>query len=500
MNYVFFKKKLISNIIKYWDIFFLGILAFATRFFNLQFPAKVIFDEAHFGLYATKYLSHQYYFDIHPPLGKLLLAIPAFFGKISQGFDWAPMSDYPADVNFLALRFLPALFGSLLVILIYFLVKEMGFSRRIAFISSFFVLFGNAFIIQSRFILLDIILVFFIFLSLYLFFVSKRFIFPARKWYVFNILCGVCLGAAFSIKWTGLAILGVVWFIIIFQDQLLSKSRKEILAKICLIFIFPFLICILFFAIHFYLLPLSCESNCGEVFESNTTKYAYVFRVYPSTTAFDHCTNPPEGNFFEKFAQENKLKLSDTLDNAGTHYYSSDWHTWPFMLRPIRYLLESNGDKSSHIYFFGNPLVWWFGLLGVLSYFYLIIRNYLSKFKLKLPENFYSRNLLILIFGYLVCLIPFATIPRFIFAYHYLPALIFSIILFAVVLDGVIEMVFGKMPKNKIFHNSRKANFIILMVLFSVFASFVYFSPLTYGFPLTEQQFDSRMWLDTWNY
>lgn len=500
MDYKYRKIEFVLIVKKYWDIIFLSVLAFATRFFNLSFPSKVIFDEAHFGLYASKYLSHQYYFDIHPPLGKLLLAIPAFFGKISQGFNWAPMSDYPCDFNFLALRFLPALFGSLLVVLIYFLVKEMGFSRRIAFISSFFVLFGNAFIVQSQFILLDIILIFFIFLSLYFFFVAKRFIFPSHKWYIFNILCGICLGAAFSIKLTGLTILGLVWFVVIFQDHLFLKQRKEILAKICLIFIFPFLIYFLIFALHFYLLPLNCESNCGEVFEERTTKYAYIFRTNPSATDFDYYTHSPKGNFFEKFLEENRLKLSDTLKNTGTHYYRSDWSTWPFMIRPIRYFLESGGDKSSHIYFFGNPLVWWFGLLGILSYFYLIIRNYLFQFKLKLPKNFYSRNLLILMSGYIICFIPFATIPRFIFAYHYLPALIFSIIIFSVVLDGIVTMIFGETPKNKIFHNSKKANLAFLLVLFAVFASFVYFSPLTYGFPLTEQQFESRMWLDTWNY
>ncbi|MCK4355215.1 phospholipid carrier-dependent glycosyltransferase [Candidatus Parcubacteria bacterium] len=496
----YLKIKFISKIVNYWDIIFLGILAFFTRFFYLSFPAKVIFDEAHFGLYASKYLSHQYYFDIHPPLGKLLLAIPAFFGKISQDFDWAPMSDYSSDFNFLALRFLPAFFGSLLVILIYFLVKEMGFSRRIAFISSFFVLFGNAFIVQSQFILLDIILVFFIFLSLYFFIVAKRFSFPSRKWYVFNILCGISLAAAFSIKWTGLAILALVWFFILFEDHLFLKQRKEILAKICLIFFLPLLTYFLFFSCHFYLLPLNCASDCGEVFESKTTRYAYIFRMDPSTTAFFHYTNPPQGNFLKKFIEENKLKLADTLDNKGTHYYRSDWFTWPFMLRPIRYFLENQNDKNSHIYFFGNPLVWWFGLLGILGYFYLIIRNYFFQFKLNLPENFYSRNLCILMFGYLICFIPFATIPRFIFAYHYLPSLIFSIIIFAVFLEGIMTMLFGKMPKTKVFCENKKANLALLLVLFAVFASFVYFSPLTYGFPLSEEQFQSRMWLDTWNY
>ena len=492
------KREIIAKIISYWDIIFLSVLAFATRFFNLSFPAKVIFDEAHFGLYASKYLSHQYYFDIHPPLGKLLLAIPAFFTKLNFNFNWASYSDYPNDVNFLALRFLPALLGSLLVILIYFLVKEMGFSRRIAFISSFFVLFGNAFIVQSQFILLDIILVFFIFLSLYFFFVAKKFVFPSREWYVFNILCALSLAAAFSIKWTGLGALGIVWFFVIFQDKLFSKSRKEILAKICLILISPLIIYFLIFALHFYLLPLSCESNRGEVL--NEFDDVVVFDENDSDVLHITYNESPQGSIFQKFITVNKWRLFSNISEANTHYYRSDWHTWPFMVRPINYFQKEQDNKVSFIYFFGNPLVWWFGILGILGSIYLVIRNYLYKFKMKLSQNFYSYSFIVLIFGYLIYFIPFATIQRFMFLYHYLPALVFSIILFAIFFEEIINILFGEQPKNKIFCNNKKANLALLLILFAVFLSFVYFSPLTYGFPLTEQQFDSRMWLDTWSY
>jgi dolichyl-phosphate-mannose-protein mannosyltransferase len=492
------KNKVISKITNSWDIIFLGVLAFITRFLHLSFPAKVVFDEAHFGLYASKYLSHQYYFDIHPPLGKLLLAIPAFFTKINLNFNWNSYSDYPSDVNFLALRFIPALFGSLLVILIYFLVKEMGFSRRIAFISSFFVLFGNAFIVQSQFILLDIILVFFIFLSVYVFFVSKRFIFPSRGWYLANILCGLCLAAAFSIKWTGLGAFGIVWFFIIFQDHLFSQSKREILAKICLIFIFPFLIYFLIFACHFYFLPLNCASNCGQVLEESDD--TIISNKSGSNLLYITYNKSPQGNIFQKFVKSNKWRLFSNLSEKAVHYYQSDWFTWPFMIRPIGYFLENQNDKNSHIYFLGNPLVWWFGLLGILGSFYLIIRNYLYKFKMKLSENFYSYSFLLLICGCLIYFIPFATIQRLMFLYHYLPALIFSIIIFAIFLEEIITMLFGKMPENRVFCENKKANLALLLVLFAVFASFVYFSPLTYGFPLSEEQFQSRMWLDTWNY
>ena len=48
------------------------------------------------------------------------------------------------------------------------------------------------------------------------------------------------------------------------------------------------------------------------------------------------------------------------------------------MIKPdlILYFTENYNNKTSFIYFLGNPMVWWLGFLGVLGFFYLIIRNF----------------------------------------------------------------------------------------------------------------------------
>ena len=52
----------------------LTLLALATRFYNLAHPAEIVFDEQHFGKFISAYLTGEYFFDIHPPLGKLMIA------------------------------------------------------------------------------------------------------------------------------------------------------------------------------------------------------------------------------------------------------------------------------------------------------------------------------------------------------------------------------------------------------------------------------------------
>jgi len=479
----------VRNLLKHSDLIFLSVLSFFTRFWRLSYPPNVVFDETYFGLFATKYFSHQYYFDIHPPLGKLILALSGFLNGIRPGFDFK-LGDAYGDFHFLALRALPAFLGSCLVLIIYLLVKEMGFSRRAAFLSAFLLLFDNALLVQSRFILLDVILLFFIFLPFYLFLLAKRFSPLSFKWYFLNILTGLCLGAAISIKWTGFGILGAVWFIGVFKDNIFSSFKKENLIKIGLLFIAPFLIYFSIFALHFYLLSSVCTKDCGAVLGRGS--------IEESDVAFYN--TPPTGNLIVKFLRTNGTMLASNISFRRPFYAQSDWFSWPFMIRPIPYFTETQADNISRIYFFGNPFVWWLGMIGVLGYFYLMARNYLSKFKFKLPQSFYSPGCEFLILGYLVYLIPFASIQRFMLMYHYLPALVFSVIIFSVFFEGLLKMIFKFGADDKFLFPNKKANLIFFSILFLVLASFLFFSPLTYGFPLNNNEFKARMWFDIWNF
>lgn len=57
----------------------LTIASFSSRFYKICEPDVVSWDETHFGKFASFYLKNENYFDVHPPLGKMMLA---GFGRI----------------------------------------------------------------------------------------------------------------------------------------------------------------------------------------------------------------------------------------------------------------------------------------------------------------------------------------------------------------------------------------------------------------------------------
>jgi dolichyl-phosphate-mannose--protein O-mannosyl transferase len=466
--------------LKRLPIYFLTLVSFLGRFWQIYFPPKVVFDETYFSLFAHKYLFHQYYFDIHPPLGKLFFALLLFlFGK-KTFFDFKMDSFYP-NLNYLILRSFVAFLGALLPILVFFLVKKTGFSERAAFLAAFLIVFDNALLVQSRFVLMDIILLFFIFLSLIFFILQKEKKPFSFSWYFYNLILGFLLGFTISIKFTGFGALAIIFIWEVLEEKLFQKPKKEIFFKIFFFFFLPLFIYFFISYIHLELLTNVCFSNCGWIFDEIWTKRISELSPEKREEVIKIIRFPPFGNKIFRVFLLSYYSLS-TNTSLIDWRFSSKWYTWPFLIRPILYFQEKVDQRMRFIFLLGNPIVWWFSFLGTISFLYFILREYIIK---KKPFVFQNENFRLFFLGYFVYLFPFAAIPRFTAIYHYFPSLVFSIILFSIFFDFALQ----KIPKIKP---------LFFVLLFFVILGFLYFLPFSYGFLMNFSQFKARIWLPTW--
>jgi len=426
-------------------IFILLGISLVTHFSFFGHPNQIVFDEVHFGKFISGYYTHEYYFDIHPPLGKLIIAGFAKIFDFKPEFSFAEIGEQFPDNKYLALRFLPSLAGALLPLVIFLLALQLKFKPQTAFIAGFLVAIENALIVQSHYILMDGFLLLFGFLTLLSYF---------RRKFLWMAIFG---GLAISIKWTGLTFLALPFLIELFY--LFKENNLRAMLKLPVYFLLiPSVLYFSVFAVHFSLLT---KPGSGDAFMS---------------PGFHN------ENVFKKFVELNfeMYRANQTL--TATHPYGSQWYSWPFMARPIFYWVS--GD--SRIYLLGNPIIWWGSTVAMLYLLIQFIYHVTCSIRNKKWFMLHDSCYMILIGGYLLNLLPFVGIKRVMFLYHYLTGLIFAVLILVYLIENI--QPFDKLRARKIF---------IGLAIASV-VTFIYFAPLTYGLPLSSQAYDSRVWLPSW--
>ncbi|KAL8791020.1 MAG: hypothetical protein Q9195_006094 [Heterodermia aff. obscurata] len=260
-----------------WDykiaLVVITILAVITRFWGIGHPNEVVFDEVHFGKFASYYLQRTYFFDVHPPFGKLLFALMGWFVGYDGHFLFDNIGDsyISNNVPYVAFRALPAILGSLTVPTVFLIMWESGYSLPAALVSAGLVLFDNAHIGQTRLILLDATLVFAMSVSVlcYVRFYKMRRDPFSRKWWKWLLLTGVALSCVISTKYVGsFTFFTIGSAVAIDLWGLLDVKRKEgalslpefgkhFVARLVGLIIVPFLFYLFWFQVHFAILSRS---------------------------------------------------------------------------------------------------------------------------------------------------------------------------------------------------------------------------------------------------
>nr|MDQ3014400.1 phospholipid carrier-dependent glycosyltransferase [bacterium] len=189
-------------------ILLISIISFFTHIVFWSHPQEFVFDEVFFARFAQDYTQGSYFFDQHPPLGKLMLAGMSKIIGIEPYQAEFVIGERFVEPDVAVLRLLPIWAGILLPLVIYGVSRQLKLSLMVSFFAAMLVVFENSIIVQSRFILLDAFLLLFGFSSLYFYLVSRSK--HSLKLFAVSIILAA---GALSIKWTGATFLFLIFVI-----------------------------------------------------------------------------------------------------------------------------------------------------------------------------------------------------------------------------------------------------------------------------------------------
>lgn len=260
---------------------FYTLLSCWTRFHGIGKSDVVVWDEAHFGKFGSHYLKREFYFDVHPPLGKMLVGLAGLLSGYNGGFEFKSGEKYPEHVPYVAMRVMIATFGVAMVPLAWYTAVELGMSWKACHLVALMVLLDLGWLCISRFILLDSMLLFFTFTTVFFLtkFHNQRYYPFSFDWWMWLAFTGISIGCVTSVKLVGLFVTALVGVYTIedlwhkFGD--LRMSLRDQLwhwgARVACLIVTPIIVYMITFKIHFLILNHSGpgDSQMSSLFQAN---------------------------------------------------------------------------------------------------------------------------------------------------------------------------------------------------------------------------------------
>jgi dolichyl-phosphate-mannose-protein mannosyltransferase len=257
------------------------ILGFITRCYKIGANQNVVWDEAHFGKFGSYYLRHEFYHDVHPPLGKMLVGLSGYLAGYNGSWDFPSGQEYPDYIDFVKMRLFNAMFSVLCVPLAYYTARGIGFKTPAVWLFTLMVVFESSYVTLARFILLDSMLLFFTVSTVFCFvkFHNERKSAFGRKWWKWLLLTGFSIGCVCSVKMVGLFVTTLVgiytvvdlWNMMADKNITNKQYAAHWLARIGALILIPFVVFLFSFKIHFELLNGSGtgDANMSSLFQAN---------------------------------------------------------------------------------------------------------------------------------------------------------------------------------------------------------------------------------------
>jgi len=340
------------------------------------------------------------YETTHPQLGKCIIALGIkIFGMTPFGY-----------------RFFSAIFGILLIPLMYFFGKLITKDTFVATCVGIFVTFDCMHYTLSRIGTIDIFVALFIvtaycFMYKYIIedtayrksdFSSDKFM--PKNVYMPLMLCGISMGLAIATKLTGVyAALGLLLIMVVHLIKYWPKGQALKMFFFCFLF---FIILPLVFYTLAYIPTVEKNAMLGSTDTSITFDSENGLQIGYGYTGL-----------IARTLRNTNYMLNYHKNLVATHYYSSPFYEWPTVWMP---LLASNGSVdgeniTSSVSYIGNLLVWYFGFICII---YCFFRAILMK----------DEKAGFIFIAYIAQYIPWFFVSRITFIYHYFPCVFFLIL------------------------------------------------------------------------
>lgn len=497
----------------------LTLAAGLLRFWNLAHPQELIFDETYYvkDAYSLWHFGYERSWSddaddafaagqaqpgndasyvVHPPAGKWLIAIGMALFRFDNAFGW---------------RFAAAAAGTLAVLLTFVLAAKLFRSLFLASVAGILLTIEGHHIVMSRVGLLDIFLMLLV-LAAFCALIADRTWgrrrlaaelatkyqrvasgsasaaeredwkrsmtygpwLGLRPW---RIAAGVLLGVAISVKLSGLAFMAVFGLLTVWWD---ANARKTAGIR--------------------RWLPGATVLDGLWAFVSIVVVGAIA---YIGTWAGWLATS---GGYYRNWGAENPSLLPDWLaslihyhvqattfhtDLDSTHNYASAAWIWPFAGRPVSFYYRTEEDGitcateqcSAAILDLPNPLIWWAGLLALAAIFirWLIVRDWRA-----------GAILAVYVAGQLVWVLWPERTMFFFYTVTYTPFLILALTYIAGLWLARSTDSGWQLPSRNV------AVVGIGIFVLAALALSAYFLPLWTGEPIPQEQWQQRMWFQSW--
>ena len=181
------------------------LLSLSLRFWGLSRFNTLVFDEVYFAKFGNNYLTHTPFFNAHPPLSQYLIGLGIWISQfipISRDTVNSLTDSLLSPWNY---RWLNALTGSLIPVVVTLLTYQFSYRHRFALLAGFFTACDGLFLVESRYALSNVYIVIFGLLGQWLLLLAldqqKQ-----NRW-LWLMLSGISFGASMGTKWNGL------WFL-----------------------------------------------------------------------------------------------------------------------------------------------------------------------------------------------------------------------------------------------------------------------------------------------